>query len=201
MWWLSTNIQQPHAPDTHTAKLVTAWKLSALKFLAIEYSLNATTEHLEVPTSMSGKIELSFFLFIPRACAAGVKWLVCPSVHLSMDMKIARSRDLGLRASEKCYQNVRNCKKLTCLCFWTLETAHKCYKSCFFIGQAFKPHLIINTFVLLRMLTFQCHVFKSWSLTLNTRIVSTISSMITWILEDNHSLCLKFVSNCRLKTN
>ena len=42
---------------------------------------------------------------------------ICLSVYLSVDTKITRSRDLGLRVSEKCYQNVGNGEKLTCLCF------------------------------------------------------------------------------------
>ena len=66
-------------------------------------------------------------------------------VHLKVIIvihtKIARTRLLSVLASEYGH-NVENSKKVMNLCFKAVDKDHKCYKSCFLIGHAYRPHLL-----------------------------------------------------------
>ena len=48
-------------------------------------------------------------------------------VYLSLSTKNASSPDPGYSIGAKCYQTVQNFEKLPRLCFFLLETLHKCF--------------------------------------------------------------------------
>ena len=51
-------------------------------------------------------------------------------VYLSLSTKNTSSPDPGHSVGAKYLQTVQNCEKLPTLCFFLLETLHKCLKSC-----------------------------------------------------------------------
>ena len=56
-------------------------------------------------------------------------------VYLSLGTKNASSPDPGHSIGAKCYQTVQNFEKLPTLCFFLLETLHKCFVLASILGM------------------------------------------------------------------
>ena len=119
--------------------LSTTHSLSLLYYilLAIGY-VSLSTHHLCMSFTpvTKGISAYYYYSYIITLHAKRGKRSVCLSVCLSMDTKIARSRELGIRASDKRHQ-VGNGEKLIFLCFFMLDTDHDWCKSCFLIDHAY----------------------------------------------------------------
>ena len=81
-------------------------------------------------------------LITPRACPRGkVIGFVC---RLSVGTKIARSDDSGITVVGNCNQIVGSGEKLSSFCILTLGTRQGRYKSCNYIGHAYRSHLAMQ---------------------------------------------------------
>ena len=73
------------------------------------------------------------------------------SVHLSVahlssvSTKIARSEDSGILAVVKRDDIVKCGEILSFFCFLTVDTHHEYYKSCDYVGHAYRSHLAHST--------------------------------------------------------
>ena len=96
-------------------------------------------------------------IIIPCTHAQGVKWLDCMSVICCQHkIKITRSQNVGVLTSGDQCRNVINGEKAMILWFQCLDKCHGCYKSCFFNGYAYWPHLAMSSWISLIVYRFHC---------------------------------------------
>ena len=64
-----------------------------------------------------------------------IGFVVIVVVVVVVDTKVARSRFLGIVASDQHYHDVKMAKKVMILCSNGLDKDHECYKMCFLAGH------------------------------------------------------------------
>ena len=125
--------------------------IKSLQMMSIRVRVNHTTKTLNTWTvdslwyNLPKNCRLLNYIITSCACARGkvIGYIVVVVVVVIVvvDTKIAKSRKIGIEQTTLCHQMVESHEKLSHVCFKSLRTAHKHYKSCIFTGHAYRTHL------------------------------------------------------------
>ena len=136
----SSEKEKLHSCAIHfTSKPNTSWE-ELVKVLYYDRGEMAAAKEAKAFLQQKGRWLI--LIFTLGACMRGkVIGSVIIIVVVVFHTKIARSDNVGMLMSGQSCEYIKSGENVTSL--WSLDKDHECYKSCFSISHAYRPHLVM----------------------------------------------------------